>query len=77
MSSNSEHNSSVIERTRLIEIRADEEWRQQWHDVGCYTVKDVLRVDPNEARGRNFYELNQKLWFITYDGLEISFKRNR
>ena len=49
-----ENITDIIERTRLVELQADREWRQQWHEVGCYTVKDVLRVDPNEACKRNF-----------------------
>ena len=50
-----ENITDIIERTRLVELQADREWRQQWHEVGCYTVKDVLRVDPNEACKRNFF----------------------
>ena len=49
MDNSRKYKTDVIERTRLIEIQADKEWRQQWHEVGCYTVQDVLRVDPNEA----------------------------
>ena len=43
----------VNKRARLVELECNEKWRHYWHSCDCYTIGDVLAIEPDnlEALG--------------------------